>query len=1245
MPIYTSKNAINNVPLVEKNQTNNDGGGKLHCLLFQDNSRLVDIARGGIKTSPLKIGDENEAVRLVKVALNFIDERDDLYPEYNISELDVNSYKFDSNLKDAITLFQEKFNIPITSVIDCITILKIDSKFLGDEFFDAQRKKYIGKSSNKEFSFVQQSLTNNKYEYSISFRENDQPIKIELDTVLKGKIVRKDILVNDKILNIDLSNKTKNEILNKPEVQQIFSSYNIDGQNFIAILNPAETKVQYSTANIYTNTYILDYPEEEENTPPLLFDDEDAKLHKIEEGDSPEKIILDNYYGGGGSPIMDPYNNTVIYTLPERKAFPAAKRKYDSRFQFYLNLLYYYNSEEKGSSVKEWGLVKANDYQRYPVNHLNDINIFENEFYEDEPKTALPNYYRFLKEMERLNPNSKIEFDSNGNTTSFSTIKGKNIRIPSRKFADSMYYFLNFRPNEMLTPVTIPPATPNDEPKSVMDYVIDEVLDLFVNRAGTALENIVETGLDYVDEMVDDAIALYQEAAEFFKKAYNFAIEVLTKYWPRGLGGTIAIGGSITWGIPIQTKGNVERSLSRKMSKEKELIIVYSTQSTFGVGADVAVGTSLGFHTGGHGTSQKKFGLNVGAGAGKSYDIKIGNEYEFPVRKEETALLTMIINVFGGAMVNATADVLEYFDVINLNPRQYLTKFEVSFEKSLTGWAGAQVGVDHLDENGNPSGISTPTDNQDTPAQQDNNKGYGLVDNIFNKLPGMGALGEAAFKSGVAFSYEVDYGDNPLTKNHEGRVFKTIEIDTNYYSQNTLSFGLLGGFLKKLFIKLLPGADLVGAFFNAISFDKGTMFGVKYSLERVGSADSLGPGDFDFTGQNVIVDTLSGHSIKYSSPGEKVIKQISLYYSTFKGDVNSLCQPGTEIKYNFNVGTLYQMIKDRETYDYNFENVLSLFRSIEFHKKVGALNINTGQTKLVRVKMPDKSLTGQIVGAHRGTAKPEAELISRMLEQSLKLSKSNTFFEGGLAIDVKMELEINLVAKAIEFYLKKLNYKYVTLNTPAQRKTFEGKLEEKRRQIHNIIKEKEKLNQNNSENQTVAALGADYYEKLFDDNKSGIYPGTSIVGLNAEIDKYIELAPPVNYVTALIRFLKGLNHFDLYLNNKKPSRGTDLDYGITKIIDYFNFIATLAQLDVTLEAKAGASFGGTVKAGEGATIGATLEALAEINYQAQLYKNGNLTFLDPEDPLRITYEKIRGLLGYQKESKRIAAKTVLQALK
>ncbi|WP_281225927.1 hypothetical protein [Flavobacterium aquiphilum] len=1239
MPIYTSKNAINNVPLAEKNQTNNDGGGKLHCLLFQDNSRLVDIARGGIKTSPLKIGDENEAVRLVKVALNFIDERDDLYPEYNISELDVNSYKFDSNLKDAITLFQEKFNIPITSVIDCITILKIDSKFLGDEFFDVQRKKYIGKSSNKEFSFVQQSLTNNKYEYSISFRENDQPIKIELDTVLKGKIVRKDILVNDKILNIDLSNKTKNEILNKPEVQQIFSSYNIDGQNFIAILNPAETKVQYSTANSHTNTYILDYPEEEENTPPLLFDDEDAKLHKIEEGDSPEKIILDNYYGGGGSPIMDPYNNTVIFTLPERKAFPVAKRKYDARFQFYLNLLYYYNSEEKGSDIKEWGLVKTGNYQRYPISHLNNINIFANEFDEDSPYTALPNYYRFLSEMERLNPNSKIEFDSNGNTTSFSTIKGKNIRIPSRKFADSMYYFLNFRPNEMLTPVAVPTDTPDEEPSSVMDYVIDQALDFFINKAGDALVDIVETGLDYVDEVVDDAIALYKEAAEFFKKAYNFAIDVLTKYWPRGLGGTIAIGGSITWGIPIQTKGNVERSLSRKMSKEKELIIVYSTQSTFGVGADVAVGTSLGLHTGGHGTSQKKFGLNVGAGVGKSYDIKIGNEYEFPVRKEETALLTMIINVFGGTLVNATADVLEYFDVINLNPRQYLTKFEVSFEKSLTGWAGAQVGVDTGD------GISTPTQNQDTLAQQDNNRGYGFIDNIFNKLPGMGATGEAAFKSGVAFSYEVDYGDNPLTKNHEGRVFKTIEIDTNYYSQNTLSFGLLGSFLKKLFIKLLPGADLVGAFFNALSFDEGTMFGVKYSLERVGSADSLGPGDFDFTGQNVIVDTLSGHSIKYSSPGEKVIKQISLYYSTFTGDVNSLCQPGTEIKYNFNVGTLYQMIKDRETYDYSFENVLSLFRSIEFHKKVGVLNINTGQTKLVRVKMPDKNLTAQIVSAHRDRAKPEVELISRMLEQSLKLSKSNTFFAGGLAIDVKMELEISLLAKAIKFYLKKLNYKYKSLSNRTLRNRFEKELENQRLKIHNAIRAKAKLNQTNTENQVIAELGADYYDKLFDDNVTGIYPGSNIVGLNVVMDQYINSASEVDYLTALIRFLKGIKPFSLYMNNIKRLGEDDLDYGITKIIDYFNFIATLAQLDVTLEAKAGASFGGTVKAGEGATIGATLEALAEINYQAQLYKNGNLTFLDPQDPLRIVYEEIRSLLGFQKENKRIAAKTILQVLK
>lgn len=1242
MSIYISKNAINNIPLVEKSLANEGNGGKLQSLLLSRNHQLVGIAKNDTSYSPLKIGMENEAVRLIKVALNFINEQNDIYPGYTITTLDVNSYKFDANLKNAIVEYQNWSGIAPAGTIDSKTLLSIDSKFLGDELFDAERKKYIGKASNKEFSFKQkQSLVNNKYEYSISFSEGDEMIKIETDTILKGKIIKKGSINNNESLRIKPSSKSKKVILNDPKAKKIAEKHGFDNQNFTFIIKPIDTKIEFNSVNGPIDTFVLDYNLEEANTPPLLFDDEDAKLHKITDGDTPSKIVLDNYYGGGGYPIKDPYNKNVIFTLPERTPFPAAKRSEDARFQFYLNLLYYYNSEDKGGNLKEWGLTKDNSYQRYPVNHLDDVNIFDNKYDAGNPHTGLPNYYRFLKKMEALNPTSKIVFDNAGNATSFKTVTGKNIRIPSRKFADSMYYFLNFRHNEMLVPVVVPPSNPGGESTSIMSYVVDQALETIINTVTNAIDSVTSVAT----EVKSDAIALYHEAAEFFRKVYDFAINVLTNWWPRGAGGTIAVGGSITWGIPIKTEGNIEKSLYRKMSKENELTIVYSTQLTVGVGADVASGVSLGLYTGGHGKSKKTLGLNVGAGVEGKYSTIVASEYEFPVRKDETALLTMIINVFGGTLVNATADVLEYLDVINLNPRQYLTKMEVALEQSTNGWAAAQLGVD----NGN--GISGV--NKEEGSEQDKSKSYGSIDNIFSKLPGIGAQANGDFTGGVAFSYEVDYGTNPFTTNHEGRVFETIDIDTKLYLQVQLGFDLMGKFFQKLFVNQLPGSDFVSTIFDSLEFDKGLMLGVNYHLKRIDAADSLGAGDFDFKGTNVIVDTISGDAIRYNTSGQKVIKQISLYFGTFTGDVDTLCEPGTEIKFNINAGTIYQMWKQGANYDYNFENVFSLFRSIEYHKKVGAFNFDTGKTKNIKIKTPDNNLSEQAVSAHRkgNQNNTEVQLVSRMLEQSLKLSKENVFLSGGLALDIKMEMEINLLAKVFKYYIKKLNYKYLTFSTLTAQNKFEKKLEDIKLQIHKKIKEKAisdaLVSGNTTESQVIEALGEDYYDKLFDDNPNGIYPNTpyNTFGLNAVIDKdYININPPDDYLIALKRFIKGINPYNRYMNNKKPTPKEDLDYGITKIIDYFNFIGNLAHLEITLEAKAGVSFGGNLKAGEGLTAGVALDALAEINYQGKLYENGALTDLEINDPLRAIFQEIHKALALPNTNKRIGVKTILEVL-
>jgi hypothetical protein len=1224
MSIYISKNAINNIPLVEKSLANDGNGGKLHSRLLSSNQQLVRLAKNDTINSPLEIGMENEAVRLIKVALNFINERDDIYePDYTINPLDVNSYKFDPNLENAVIAFQNWAGIEETRTINSETLLSIDSKFSGKDFFDAGKKKYIGEASDIEFSIQQEkSLVNDKYVYSISFVGQQKDFKIETDKPIKGKAIKNGTDNTTDKLHFALNESSKNEILkNNPDLKKFIDASGMGNVNFPISIKRGDTKFIYAKLEIPVD----DYDTEEANTPPLLFNDEDAKLHKIESDDTPSKIVLDNYYGGGAYPIMDPYNDTVIFTLPERTPFPAAKRSEDARFQFYLNLLYYYNSEQQETSIKEWGLTRANGYERYSVNHLDDVNIFDNKHDTENPETALPNYYRFLKRMEEKNPESKIEFDSLGNATSFGTVTGKNIRIPSRKFADSMYYFLNFRHNEMLKP-----ENPEEETTSLMDYFTGEALEGVITTVTNAIVGVAA-------EVKEDAIALYHEAADFFSKVYNFAIEVLTEYWPRGAGGKIAVGGSVTWGIPIETEGKIEKSLRRKTSTKKEFTIIYEKESTLGIGVSTAAGFSckIGGYSGHSRASKKGLGIDVGASASAHLRTIVATEYEFPIRKDETALLTMIITVFGGTIVSDISEILTYLDIINLDARQYITKLEVKLEGDAVGKICAKVG-------GNAKkGLSMPSTNADTLPQQNNSKGYGFVDNIFNKIPGFGA--ELELTGCVAFEYKVKYGNNPHTTNHATRVFEVIEIDRKLSIQTKLTTELVGGFFEKLFVNSSPVGAITNTILDLLTFDMGAMLGVHYKLERKSNPNSIESSDFYFnTFDQAALNSISGRSLKYT-PNDRVDKEVTFYFGTFSGDVDTLCEPGTEVKYNLDAGVLHDMWFNRSSYNYTFENVFKLIKSIEYHKKVGVFNIDPAQKKeIVRKTINDNSLTNQVVEAHTSgdQTNTEISLTTAILATSLEnISSKNFFVSGGLALDIKMEIKLASLAHMFEFYFRKLYYKYVLNpgNEPKYRLIEEG-VKKRKDKIDNAIKA--------IPDYEIKIGGKEYYELLY--SKEEIIPDSGIKGLLGYIINEIPSGATANYKGAIVEFMKSLILNNSYLNGTIPKNKKDLDkmnddYGITKIIHAFSFIPELGGLEATLEAKAGLEFGGSIKAGEGLTVGIGLEALAEINYQGILYEDGELTDVGG-GLLGGVYEKIEKALGLPSDNKQIGAKTVFRIL-
>lgn len=1222
MPIYISKDAIRNIPLAEQNLVNSNNGGTLQNVIFRNNPFLVRLAKNDTINSPLKIGAENEAVKLIKVALNFINERNDIYPNYVITKLDTNTFKFDLNLKDAIEKFQDWDGIRKTGTVNSETLLAIDRKFFGNEFFDAENKKYIGSSSKKQLNF-KQSFNNNKYEYFVSLSENGEMLKVVTDSVITGSVVHKDGNDN-KITIVNPSYKSRNELLKNQQIQKFIQEKKIDNSELTVGLKTIDTNLEFSNTEIPLVHFSL----EEENTPPLLFDDDNAKLHKVERGDTLSQIVIDNYYSGdlNGFPIINPYDNSIIFTLPKRELFPKDKRSEDARYQFYLNLIYYYNIEQVGEEVKEWGVIGDNGYERYKISHLDDVNIFNVKTTDSE--SALPNYNRFLKKMEGLNPKAKINFDTEGNTTSFKMVEGKNIRIPSRQFADSMFYFLSFRYNEMLVPVVLPPIFPGAPPTSIMDYVVDHGLDILIDSLSSV-----------INEVKDDAKKLYDETLAFFKSAYNFAVSVASK-WPRGLGGVLDAKANATWGLPINTKGEIEKSLKREITDREELKIVYKVKSTLGVSLDEYQGytVKLGQRFG-HGRSRRKFEIGTGVSASVGIDFSLSTEYTFPVRKDETALLTMIMSVFAGSIISSLAKVLNHFEILNLDPNQYLTNMEIGMDPSVSAGLLAKVGPN------SENALRMPTENSEHPEVQNTNRSYGEAGNILNKLPSLSI--DTNFNAGVSLSFKAEYGTMPYTSEEKHRVFENIEIDCKNYVKAVLDTDIKMGLLNRLFAGITPIGGVTSFITNLLSFDVGLMYGINWKLNRKSSPNLINALDFAFNHIDLdAITSTNNRSLKYKRSDNldnNVETEVSIYFATYTGDVDSLCQPGTEVKYNIDMGVLFDMFKGGASHNYNFESIFKLVKSIEYHKKIGYLHDNRGKKLLVEKVVNDDSLTNRTVDAYNSGDKgnTEIQLTTTILNATLEnISPDNLFVIAGLGLDMKMELNPNLIRQVVEFTLKKLYLKYIVNSKESDQEIIDDAISKYRIQIENAIKD-----YNKNENHKKKIEGELYYTYLYGKDR---IPGNQVRGLLWKIDRMIDdeddsKKPTINtYLDVFKKYVKGVIVANLYMDGEQPK---DLDYNTSDIIDFFSFISDVGKLDITLEGTLGGGVGGVVKGGGALlTAGVGLDASATLTYEAKLYEKGAISYFKEDDPLRFIYQNIRDIFVPSGTNARIEGKKVFKLL-
>lgn len=1221
MSQYISKNAINNIPLASKELTKD--GSVLKSNLLRTSEYLVHLAEGSPSyPSLVKNRSSNEAVRRVKLALNTIDTLKD---DFNIGfRLDTTSYEFDQSLEDAVKNFQGFSQLALTGVVNSKTILAIDKALTGNLLFDNEKTKYLGIKTKKTFTF-KDGFENGKYTYKASLTETAPNIDVKLDKPLKGQVVK----VNNKVYVIPDEKSKQDLFTNNPKLKSQIDYMPLmsDGKKLSVTKIPRlDCLLVENPKIVFKNeiTVIEDFELEIENTPPQSFDDSEEKLYKIKSGDKLSNIILDNYYGGGSYIIKNPYDNTDIFTLPERSSLGPALRHEDARFQFYVNLLYYYNSQVTSGSLKEWGIAKKNNYTRYNVDHLDAVNIFDNQFDSSLPQSALPNYYRFLKRMESLNPGSKLTFDPvTGDCTNFNMQVGKNIRIPSRKFADSLYNFLNYRHTEMLREV----PDPDSSGDSILDWVADNVIGGIINTMEDAMDSIA--GL--AQEVKQETIALYNETVAFFKEIYDFAIQTLAQYWPRGGGGHISFGASVIWGIPLKTGIELSKTISRKMTGYDDFIITYSREFTLDFGTEVAVGTNAGFYMG-HGKSKKGFGLELGAGGAGGFKGTIGDEYEFPIRKEETALLTMIINVFGGELVKSTADVLEYLEFINLNPRQYLTKMDASLGWYGNTWAAVQTGLKLPDSN-------IPNDNV-----QNQDRSFGSVDYILDKLSGLGVAASFDAAAGISFSYEVDYGKNPLVFDSKGgRVFDKIELDIKLDANTQFSTSNFNGNALQKYLGLsLPGSSLL----QYLNFDKGLMIGFTQEWERKGPKEVITAQDLKFASENH-GGFLTYGKIIFEPTNSRIEKTAKIYLGTYSGDVDSLCETGSEVKINLHAEKLRNMIQQGQSYDFSLENIYDLFDSIGYKKKVGLVREKYNNKKFqIKEKRSDKNATKKTVGAfYLGDSDNfEVSMTTRLLEYSLKNAnkKDNLFLSTGIGLSLEMELPLEDLKNAFLFYIKKLYYTYVVLNGNLKKSNKFYK--DNRTAIKEFIREEYK-------NHPEKIEGAKFYQKLFsrveikknddtDSNQKGL-----LGVMEDELSQYPSQSN-TDRITVINQFIKGIIPINYHLDHKKQliKQQDYLDYGINSIFQYFSFIATMAQLKIELEAKLGLAFGGHLKAGEGATVGIALNALAELTYEGTLFEHGALFHLLDNDPLKPVFEEIYEILGKVGQKTAMGAKDLFSLL-
>ncbi|WP_430408567.1 peptidoglycan-binding domain-containing protein [Kordia sp.] len=1201
MSIYISKNAINSNPFFYQTVNNDEQVyPPLKSRLLNDIEYLNSLNRNDLNTLFLSEANISEdvyvAVQRIKIALEIIDSYSGIAYDIPNGSFSSNSGIYDSELTAAVSAFQNFTGIETSGIVDSKTLNSIDSYLLISDktIYDKLTNSIVGENAEKKIDIVENyNSTTNEYSYSININNNLYTYNSNLPLSTSPIVNSQNPDLNNHNFKLDQNIKDKIYLDNNIE-SGLFNDIEFGSIPYDKITLRVDPDLPF---NYYTVQSTI------ETTPPQILADEHAKLHKVQPNEDFVALIIDNYYNQEQNianpfynPATDPIEEANIFTLPSRTPSPNSERGNDARMQFYLNLIYYYNTvevidEQTGDiTVTEYGIRASQDYSRYDNDHLNDYNIFDNAFDNSDDDTVLPNYYRFLKTQETLGTNpTQIEFESStGQQTSFVPDDSKYIWIPSRQFADSLYYHLNFRHSEMLT----------NSGSDIVYETASVLAGIIVQMQATSIWDALTTWLS------NEIEELYTETLEFYKAAYNYAILKLTQHWPRGFGGNLGAGIGVTWGFPIATDVKMSKKIWRKMSKLDELTVMMREEIEVYLGIDVAVGVSAGFKMG-SGKSKKTAGLALGAGAGVGIRPKLTMEYEFPVRPEETALLSVILTVFDSSQV--ISNVLGAMNVINLNPRQYLTRMHFGLPLEGKAWAKGELGFTSaneplVDDEGNVTTKNVTKKNKANAAEDEaKDKSFLSADSIFSKVDGIGLQGNVGFDLGIEFEYKAKYDNNPLVPEVHGRIPSEVETQNLYFLRGYLNVGPMGSFLQRIFLNIG-----FGGFFALLNFDRGIAFAVNNKYIRTGLAKDITESQVNIANATGISEANGG--LSYQGTNWKR----NLLIGSYTGDVETMFSLGTEsfIKLNaFKIYGLLQGYSDTNRYPFDtLSDILQIFYSVQYRYKMG-FGYNANRRKRLAKSVYENLNSGDI-----GVMRDFLEIANDKQKYGIKYGAD--VYAG---LDVEMELQLAQIYPVLRFFFKKLYLIYQYRVVAPTDENYENYL----KLLEKLKKKENAINKSLTGN---VVNDADRYTQVYTQLEAYLDSPNNVGGYQNELQNptfkpqfkiYASLFKEFNtYLFDTNSVPEGNIPSDLKVDIAATVTDTPImeDIGVIKIIRAIVTLVTdIAHVDAAVEAKVGVAFAGSIKAGLEATVRLAFSVEGALIYHSQFFENGSFIDLPPGD--------------------------------